>query len=74
MMDGTHVFTGRVVERREGSHGCSGVVSVRGARVEVALDLVPDVETGDCVLVHAGVALSRVREVAGAESQGVREG
>jgi hydrogenase maturation factor len=37
-------------------------VSVRGAMVEVALDLVPEAGEGDTVLVHAGVALSIVRE------------
>ena len=37
-------------------------MSVRGARVEVALDLVPAAREGDVVLVHAGVALSVVRE------------
>jgi hydrogenase maturation factor len=47
-----------------------GRVSVRGARVEVALDLVPDAGPGDAVLVHAGVALAIVREGQRAEGGG----
>ena len=62
MMDGTLVFTGRVVSIAEGPDGRVGKVSVRGAQVEVALDLVPDAQAGDSVLVNAGVALSLVRE------------
>jgi hydrogenase maturation factor len=64
-MDGPLVFTGRVVALQEGLDGRSGRVSVRGAQVEVALDLVPEAKAGDSVLVHAGVALSLVRDVAG---------
>jgi hydrogenase maturation factor len=60
-MDGTLVFAGRVRAVREGPEGRLGCVSVRGARVEVALDLVPSAREGDTVLVHAGVALSVVR-------------
>jgi hydrogenase maturation factor len=37
-------------------------VSVRGAQVEVALDFVPEARAGDSVLVHAGVALSLLRD------------
>jgi hydrogenase maturation factor len=69
-MEGPLVFTGRVVELREGPEGRVGRVSVRGARVDVALDLVPGARRGDCVLVHAGVALALVRdgdEAAGGE-------
>jgi hydrogenase maturation factor len=62
MMDGPLVFTARVVSVEEGPLGRCGRVSVRGATVEVALDLVPAVRTGDSVLVHAGVALSLVRD------------
>jgi hydrogenase maturation factor len=62
MMDGTLVFTGRVLSLRQEPHGRCGRVSVRGAQVEVALDLVPEAVVGDAVLVHAGVALSLVRD------------
>ena len=49
---------------REGASGRTGRVSVRGATVEVALDLVPEAREGDSVLVHAGVALSLLRDEA----------
>ena len=65
MMDGWLVVTGRVVSLQTAPGGRSGRVSVRGATVEVALDLVPEAVVGDSVLVHAGVALSLVREGAG---------
>jgi hydrogenase maturation factor len=61
-MDGTLVLTGRVASVVDGPDGRVGRVSVRGAMVEVALDLVPEAGEGDTVLVHAGVALSIVRE------------
>ena len=62
MMEGTPLFTGRLLEVREGPGGAVGRVSVRGARVEVALDLVPGARVGDDVLVHAGVALTIVKD------------
>ncbi len=61
-MDGSHVVTARLLSVEDGPDGRRGRVSVRGATVEVALDLVPEARVGDSVLVHAGVALSRVRE------------
>lgn len=61
-MEGPLVFTGRVVELREEPAGRVGRVSVRGARVDVSLDLVPEARRGDAVLVHAGVALALVRD------------
>jgi hydrogenase maturation factor len=70
MMEGPLVFTGRLVALEDAPEGRRGRVSVRGARLEVALDLVPEALAGDVVLVHAGVALSRVRDVA---AQGDRE-
>jgi len=52
------LFVGRICEIREDAGRRCGEVSVRGARVEVSLDLVPEARLGDSVLVHAGVALS----------------
>jgi hydrogenase maturation factor len=60
MSDGPIVCTARVVEVRESPEGRRGRVSVRGARTEVSLDLVPEAREGDTVVVHAGVALSLV--------------
>jgi len=74
MSEGPGVFSGLVVEVREGPFGRVGRVSVRGARVEVALDLVPEAKAGDTVLVHAGVALSLVKDAPGAVEWERREG
>ena len=74
MSDAAPVFTARLVELREGPFGRVGRVSVRGARTEVLLDLVPGARAGDAVLVHGGVALSLVRDAPdGVEWEG-REG
>jgi len=62
MMDGSLVFTGRVVRVEETPLGRLGRVSVRGATVEVVLDLVSAAGVGDTVLVHAGVAVSLLRD------------
>lgn len=61
MSEGPAVCTARLVEVRTTAEGRVGRVSVRGARTEVALDLVPGARPGDTVLVQAGVALSLVR-------------
>ena len=61
-MEGPLVFTGRLVALEDAPEGRRGRVSVRGARLEVALDLVPEAKAGDTVLVHAGVALSLVQD------------
>lgn len=53
-----NLFVGEIVAIHEAETGRSGSVRVRGARMEVALDLVPQARVGDSVLVHAGVALS----------------
>ena len=62
MMDGPAAVVGEVVELREGPAGLDGRVSVRGALVEVAFDLLPDARVGDIVLFQAGVALARLQE------------
>jgi hydrogenase maturation factor len=58
---GPVVFTGRVVEVDETAGGRAGLVSVRGVRTRVVLDLVPEAKAGDTVLVEAGVALALVK-------------
>ena len=57
-----NLFVGEIVELREDAAGRAALVCVRGARVEVALDLVPAAQVGDSVLIHAGVALARLGE------------
>jgi hydrogenase maturation factor len=56
------LYVGRIEAVRETEGGRLGVVSVRGARTEVALDCVPQARVGDSVLVSAGVAVSRFEE------------
>lgn len=43
-------------------NGNKGKVEVGGARVEVGLDLVEDVNVGDYLIVHAGFALEKLDE------------
>jgi hydrogenase maturation factor len=52
------VWVGRVLAVRETPAGREATVSVRGARSEVLLDVVPEARVGDSVLVDAGVALA----------------
>ncbi|HEY8394174.1 MAG TPA: HypC/HybG/HupF family hydrogenase formation chaperone [Thermaerobacter sp.] len=49
---------GKVIERDE----YTAIVDVMGSRVQVGIILVPDVQAGDYVLVHAGQALQIVDE------------
>jgi hydrogenase expression/formation protein HypC len=43
-----------------GRAGNEAVVDLRGSRLTVSVLLVPEVEPGDWVLVHAGFAIQRV--------------
>jgi hydrogenase expression/formation protein HypC len=45
-----------------------GVVDFEGTTREVALTFVPDVQVGDYVIAHAGVAIQRLDEAAAADS------
>ncbi len=65
-----NLFVGCVEDVREGPLGREGVVSVRGARVEVLLDAVPEARVGDSVLIHAGVALSVLTDSREPEARG----
>jgi hydrogenase expression/formation protein HypC len=40
--------------------GLSAVAEVDGVRRQARLDLVPEVEVGDYVLIHAGMAITRL--------------
>lgn len=62
-----NLFVGEIVAIQEDDAGRSGTLRVRGARVEVPLDLVPSAQVGDSVLVSAGVAVSLM---AGEEEEG----
>lgn len=53
---------GRIVERLPVKPGGlnAGLVEFDGLRRPVCLELVPDANVGDFVLVHAGIAISRM--------------
>lgn len=52
---------GRIVERLEGQPPfASAVVEFGGIRRQVSIACVPDATEGDYVMVHAGIAISRV--------------
>jgi hydrogenase expression/formation protein HypC len=53
---------GRVVERypSSGNELIHGLVEFDGLRRRVCLDVVPDAMVGDYVIVHAGIAISRL--------------
>jgi hydrogenase expression/formation protein HypC len=55
---------GLVVERSESAEGLAfGVVEFAGLRRRVCLACVPEAGPGDYVIVHAGIAISRVDPV-----------
>ena len=53
---------GRIVDRLPLGDGAlsSGLVEFDGLRRAVCLELVPEAAVGDFVIVHAGIAISRV--------------
>ena len=53
---------GRVIEIREEAGLRMGRVDFGGVRKEACLSYVPDVRTGDYVVVHVGFAISQVDE------------
>ena len=56
-----HFVTGEVIEIYEEGGLRMGRVRVGGAITCVSLALLPDVQVGDAVLAHAGVAISKVK-------------
>jgi len=64
-----NLFVGKIVSVRQSGSGRWGAVSVRGACAEVALDLVPQAQPGDSVLLHAGVALALMTEESATQSE-----
>jgi hydrogenase expression/formation protein HypC len=59
---------GRVIELRSKFGEPVVLVDFDGTTIEVVASFVPDVRPGDYVIVHAGVALQRLDEVAAAET------
>lgn len=42
--------------------GNSGIAEISGIKREVRLDLLPDAQTGDYLIIHAGFAIQRLDE------------
>ncbi|GIV75864.1 MAG: hypothetical protein KatS3mg050_0258 [Litorilinea sp.] len=61
---GMHFVTGRVMALYQENSLSMGKVWVDGAITRISLDLLPGVAVGDVVLIHAGVALSKVEPTA----------
>jgi hydrogenase expression/formation protein HypC len=59
---------GRVVELATRNGLPVALVDFDGTTMEIALAFVPDVQVGDFVIAHAGVAIQRLDEAAAAET------
>ncbi len=62
-------LSAKVVKIQEGT----AVVDALGAKREVSVELLNDLEPGDFVMVHAGVAIAKIREDDEAETDAVME-
>ena len=61
--------SGKVVKLQAGT----AMVDVNGARREVSAELLNDLEPGDYVMVHAGVAIAKITDDDEDEAEGVME-
>ena len=61
--------SGKVVKLQAGT----AMVDVNGARREVSAQLLSDLEPGDYVMVHAGVAIAKITDDDEDEAQSVME-
>lgn len=59
---------GRVIEITAQNDLPVALVDFDGTTMEIALAFVPDVQVGDFVIAHAGVAIQRLDEAAAAET------
>ncbi len=59
---------GRVIEITEQNGLPVALVDFDGTTMEIALAFVPDVQVGDYVIAHAGVAIQRLDEAAAAQT------
>ena len=62
-------LSAKVVSVRDGS----AVIDASGARRVVSAELLEDLEPGEYVMVHAGVAIARITEDSEAESREIME-
>ena len=62
-------LSAKVVSVKDGS----AVIDASGARRTVSAELLEDLEPGEYVMVHAGVAIARITEDSEAESREIME-
>ena len=63
-------ISGKVVKLQSGT----ALVDVSGAKREVSAELLNDLEPGDYVMVHAGIAIAKITDDDDDESEQVMEG
>ncbi len=63
-------LSARVLSIKDGT----ALVDADGARRPVSAELLDDIEPGDYVMVHAGVAIAKITDSPEHESRGVMEG
>ena len=54
--------------------GMAGVVDASGAKREVSAELIENLEPGDYVMVHAGIAIAKITEEDEDEAEDLLEG
>ena len=63
-------LSAKIVKLQDGT----AVVDASGARREVSVQLLDDLEPGDYVMVHAGIAIAKITDEDGHETDEVMEG
>ena len=63
-------LSAKVVSVNEGT----AVIDASGAKREVSADLIDDLEVGDYVMVHAGIAIAKITDDDEDEAEQVMEG
>jgi len=61
MQDGRHRYVCRIISKSSKDDG-TAVVDAGGAKREVSAQLLGDLEPGDYVMVHAGVAIAKITD------------
>lgn len=63
-------LSAKIVKLRDGT----AVVDASGVRREISVQLLDDLEPGDYVMVHAGIAIAKITDEDGHEADEVMEG
>ena len=62
MQDGRHRYVCRIIRKVVKISDGTAVVDAGGAKREVSAQLLGDLEPGDYVMVHAGVAIAKITD------------